>query len=98
MSRNSNKGGAKLASTLQKRMAELQKNLYSIPVQKGEIVQGNKLKLYSVPDAILDRDDYSVCSTIQNIDPLSQGDQVLIVMTEDGDLVVIDKIIDADKI
>ena len=98
MSRNSNKGGAKLASTIQQRMFEMGKGLLPISVQKGEIVKDMKLKLYSVPDAILDRDDYSVCATIFSIGKLSAGDQVLVLATSDVDLVVIDKIIDADKI
>lgn len=65
---NNNKGASSLASVIQRRMAVVSKGTSSVSVEMGEIVQGNKLKLYSIPGAILDRSDYSVCEcvTIRN--------------------------------
>lgn len=67
---NSSKGASSLASVIQRRMAQVAKSGADIgvTVEFGEIVQGDKLKLYSVPGAILDRSDYSVCEcvTIRN--------------------------------
>ena len=97
-SKNSNKGASKLASVLQKRMAQMMVDKTSVIAERGEIVAGRKLKLYSIPDAILDRDDYSVCVAIQDTRPLKKGDQVLIIWTADGEPVVIDKIVEADSI
>lgn len=96
--KNSSKGAAKLASVLQRRMEQVIGGNSSIPVDRGEIMGGKKLKLYSIPDAILDKDDYSVCATIQSTSELKAGDQVLVVWTFDGEPVVIDKIIEADKL
>ena len=94
---NSSKGGAKLASVLHERMKKTFNGNTGVIAERGEIVSGKKLKLYSIPDSILDRDDYSVCVTIQNESPLKVGDRVLILWTNDGEPVVIDKIIEADK-
>lgn len=94
---NSTKGVAKLASVMQQRMAQMLKGGAGVIAERGEIVKGKKLKLYSIPDAILDRDDYSVCVSIQEQSPLKAGDRVLIVWTYDGEPVVIDKITEADK-
>lgn len=95
---NSNKGAAKLASVLQERMAQVIGGHNSIAVDRGEILSGKKLKLYSIPDSILDKDDYSVCDTIHSMSELKAGDQVLVVWTFDGEPVVIDKIVEADKL
>lgn len=94
---NGSKGAARLASVLQKRMSQIINGGTSVVAERGEIVAGNKLKLYSIPDAILDKDDYSVCSTIQKTSPVKKGDQVLILWTFDGEPVVIDKILEADS-
>lgn len=91
-SNNSNKGISSLASVLQRRMSAVGKNISSVNAETGEIVQGNKLKLHSIPKAILKRSDYMVCSTIQKTSPLKTGDRVLIIWTFDGEAVVIDKI------
>ena len=56
------------------------------------------MRLYSIPDAILYKDDYSVCLTIQSMSRLKAGDQVLVLWTFDGEPVVIDKIVEADKL
>lgn len=92
MSNNkSNKGASSLASVIQRRMAAVTKGTSSVSVEFGEIVQSNKLKLYSIPGAILDRSDYSLCEGAKN--ELKTGDKVLIVWTFDGEPVVIDKIV-----
>lgn len=96
--KNSSKGAARLASVLQRRMEQVIDGNSSIPVDRGEIMGGKKLKLYSIPDAILDKDDYSVCATIQSTSELKAGDRVLVVWTFDGEPVVIDKIVEADKL
>lgn len=91
-SKNSNKGISNLASVLQRRMARVNNNTTSVHAETGEIVQGNKLKLHSIPNAILKRSDYLVCSTIRKESSLKTGDRVLIIWTFDGEAVVIDKI------
>ena len=91
-SNNSNKGISNLASVIQRRMAAVGNNISSVNAETGEIMQGNKLKLHSIPNAILKRNDYKVCATIQKTSPLKTGDRVLIVWTFDGEAVVIDKI------
>lgn len=98
MSNNSTKGTAKLAAVIQARMKRTLSNGLNISVERGKIVKGMKLKLYSLPDAILEKDDYSVCYTIQDTRPLQAGDRVLVVWTYDGEPVVIDKLIEADSI
>ena len=98
MSNNSTKGTAKLAKILQLRMSRITSHGSCISADRGEIVSGRKLKLYSLPDAILDRDDYSVCYTVQETRPLQVGDRVLVVWTYDGEPVVIDRLIEADSI
>lgn len=108
---NSNKGISNLASVLQRRMSNVSKNgtNHGVSVEMGEIVQGDKLKLYSIPGAILGRGDYSICQgvTVRNdlkcvCEPtpikekdytLKTGDKVLVVWTFDGEPVVIDKIV-----
>lgn len=95
---NSSKGGAKLAHVIQQRMRTMIERGTSVSVERGEIVSGRKLKLYSIPDAILDKDDYSVCMTVYKESPLKTGDRVLIVWTNDGEPVVIDKITEANKL
>lgn len=95
---NSSKGASKLASVLQSRMAKIISGSSSVNVEKGEILSGKRLKLFSIPDAILDKDDYYVCTSIQKSSPLSKGDMVLVVWTLDGDPVVIDKITEADTL
>ena len=96
MSNKTNKGAAKLASVLQSRMVSVNNRMSPISVERGEILSGRKLKLYSVPDSILDKNDYSVCVTIQKTTPIKKGDRVLVVWTLDGEPVVIDKITEAD--
>ncbi len=95
---NTNKGSSKLASVLQERMFQVFNGNNSVSVDRGEILSGKKLKLYSIPDAILDKDDYSVCATINSTSELKAGNQVLVVWTFDGEPVIIDKIVEADKI
>ena len=96
------KGSAMLASVLQERMAQVSDRHVPVSVETGEILSGYKLKLSSIPGAILDKDDYSVCSTIQQKlpcqkkFPIRPGDKVLIVWTYDGEPVVIDKLYEAD--
>ena len=108
---NSNKGASSLASVIQRRMAQVSQkgSGHGVSVEFGEIVQGNKLKIYSIPGAILDRGDYSICegvmvrdklkckceeSSVRDEDfSLKTGDKVLIVWTFDGEPVVIDKVI-----
>ena len=98
MSNNSTKGAAKLARELQRRMNKTSSSSSGISVERGEIVSGRKLKIYSIPDSILDRDDYSVCYTVYDTRPLQVGDRVLVVWTYDGEPVVIDRLIEADSI
>lgn len=98
MSNNSTKGAAKLARELQLRMNKTSSHNSGVHVERGEIVSGRKLKLYSIPDSILDRDDYSVCYTVYDTRPLQVGDRVLVVWTYDGEPVVIDRLIEADSI
>lgn len=93
MASNSNKGAAMLASILQKRMKEVSKREIGVTIETGEIMAGKKLKLSSLPNEILDKDDYSICTSTK----ISKGDQVLVVWTFDGEPVVIDKILRADK-
>ena len=95
---NSSKGISKLASVLQERMVRVAGRNSSINVEKGEIISGKRLKLYSIPDAILGQDDYMVCVSLQKENPLKVGDLVLVVWTFDGDPIVIDKIADANRI
>lgn len=108
---NSNNGISNLASVIQRRMAQVAKKGagHGVIVEFGEIVQGNKLKIYSIPGAILDRGDYSICEGVYIRDSLKcvcedsptrykdftlkTGDKVLIVWTFDGEPVVIDKVI-----
>jgi hypothetical protein len=97
MANNSSKGAARLADVLQSRMVQVMKHGSGVIVERGEIVKGRKLKLYSIPDSILDRDDYSVCMTVYDARPLKVGDRVLIVWTFDGEPVVIDRIAEADS-
>ena len=103
------KGASSLASVLQRRMAQVSKkgSGHGVTVELGEIVQGNKLKIYSIPGAILDSGDFSICQgvTIRNDIKctcdgrnsedysLKTGDKVLIVWTFDGEPVVIDKVV-----
>lgn len=96
--KNNSKGAAKLASVIQRRMEQVIGGKSSVSVDRGEIMDGNKMRLYSIPDAILDKDDYSVCLTIQSMSRLKAGDQVLVLWTFDGEPVVIDKIVEADKL
>lgn len=104
MSNNSNKGTARFASVLQKRMSQVAGRAAGISVETGEILSGRKLKLSSLPGTILDKDDYSVCASLQtkmpcqNGYPFGPGDQVLVVWTYDGEPVVIDKILRADSL
>ena len=100
------KGVSELASVLQRRMSNVSKKSagHGVTVEMGEIVQGNKLKLYSIPGAILGSGDYSVCEGIYKRNELKceentrdyklkTGDKVLVVWTFDGEPVVIDKIV-----
>lgn len=98
MSNNSSKGASKLANVLHQRMRSVAERASGIVAERGEIMSGKKLKLFSVPDAILDKSDYSVCITIQNEDnPLKEGERVLVVWTMDGEPVVVDRIMEANK-
>lgn len=97
-SSNSTKGTAKLARILQSRMNRTSSHGSGIMAERGEIVSGRKLKVYSLPDIILGRDDYSVCFTVNETRPLQVGDRVLVIWTYDGEPVVIDRIIEADSI
>ena len=95
--KNSSKGAAKLASILQKRMEKVVKGSSSILIDKGEILEKKKLKISSIPDAIIEKNVYLVCAGIKEARPLEVGDQVLVLWTFDGDPVVIDKIEPANK-
>ena len=103
MSNNGTKGAAKLASSIQGRIAEMIARNASVSVEVGEILSDYKLKISSIPGQILDKDDYSVCTTIQRKlpcqkeFPIKPGDRVLVVWTYDGELVVIDKLAAADS-
>lgn len=106
---NSNKGTSSLASVLQRRISMVGRGITGISVEMGEIVHGNKLKLSSIPGAILDRNDYSICAGISTRNSrkcvcedspsagvnysLKTGDKVLIVWTFDGEPVIVDKIV-----
>lgn len=99
---NSRKGVAKFASVLQKRMSQVSQRNTSITVEFGEILEGRKLKVSSLPGTVLDQDDYSVCASLQAKMPcqwrypIEPGDKVLVVWTFDGEPVVIDRILSAD--
>ena len=99
----SDKGSAMLASVLQKRMSQMAGSKITVTVETGEIMAGRKLKLSSLPGSILDKDDYSVCASLQakmpcqSSYPVNVGDQVLVVWTFDGEPVVIDKLLRADR-
>lgn len=101
--KNNSKGAAKLASVLQARMNMVSSGMSMVAIEKGEILSGGKLKLYSIPDSILDKDDYSVCATVarklpcQKEFPIKDGDCVLVAWTYDGEPVVIDKVVTADS-
>lgn len=97
MSNVSSKGASKLASVLQSRMNQMNQRNSTVSVELGAILTGKKLKVDSLPEEVLDKDDYSVCETIVNTEPLKKGDRVLVVWTNDGEPVVIDKIIGADE-
>lgn len=97
MSNNSNRGAYRLADVLQKRMNKTSGHSITVSAEFGEIATGNKLKLDSLPEATLDKDDYSICKTIADTDPLKKDDRVLVVWTDTGEPVVIDKIVSADK-
>lgn len=88
-------GSQKLASVLQSRMAQVAGGSSGIVAERGEIMDGKKLKLYSLPNDILSKSDYSVCSTIEKTASLKAGDQVLVIWTNDCEPVVIDKIKEA---
>ena len=100
---SSNKGSAMLASVLQRRMSQVATGKMSVTIETGEILAGRKLKLSSLPGAILDKDDYSVCAGLQakmpcqDSYPIRVGDQVLVAWTFDGEPVVIDRILRADR-
>lgn len=98
MSNNQSKGANKLAVVLQKRMKAVSKGGVSVSSELGTILAGNKLKLDSLPDAVLDDDDYLVCQTICETKPLEKGDRVLVIWTDDGETVVVDKLIAGDEI
>lgn len=106
---NSKKGAYKLADVLQKRMNEVSGRNISVSSELGTIVQGDKLKLDSLPDVVLNSDDYSVCEKsmievvqdIKSIEPLKvektkklkTGDRVLVIWTGTGEPVVVDRLI-----
>ena len=100
---NASKGASKLASVIQNRMSKVAARASGVVAEKGEILSGKRLKLYSLPDDILDKDDYSVCATItqklpcQKKEPINTGDQVLVIWTYDGEPVVVDRIVDASS-
>ena len=92
------KGASKLASVIHERMDKVAKNKAGIVAERGEILKGRKLKIYSLPEAVLDRRDYSVCATVYSTRALKTGDRVLVVWTNDNEPVVIDRIIEANAI
>lgn len=98
MSNNSSKGAAKLASVLQSRMNKVSGRNVSLTAELGSIIAWKKLIVDSLPDVTLDEDDYCVCQTINETSPLKNGDRVLVIWTNDGDAVVIDKIVEADEL
>lgn len=100
---SSNGGSAMLASVLQKRMSQVVAGKVGVTIETGEIMSGRTLKLSSLPGALLDKDDYSVCASLQSKMPcqsnypIQEGDQVLVAWTFDGEPVVIDRILRADR-
>lgn len=94
---NSSKGAHKLASVLQKRTKSIYGRETSVSAEMGLILSGGRLRIDSIPDAVIDESDYSVCQTISGTEKLKSGDRVLVIWSFDGEPVVIDKIIQADK-
>ena len=84
-------------------MSEVAGQRIGVPLETGEIMAGRKLKLSSLPGHVLDKDDYSVCASLQakmpcqKSYPIKAGDQVLVAWTFDGEPVVIDRILRADR-
>lgn len=89
---NNSKGAYKLATVLQKRMKQVSGRSNDVSSELGSIAPGNKLKVDSLPEFLIDDDDYSVCQSVIKSSPLKSGDRVLVVWTNDGEPVVIDKI------
>ena len=95
---NSTKGASKLAAVLQSRMSAVYTGKSGIVAERGEILKGGKLKLYSLPEFVLDKSDYSVCATVYATRALKNGDRVLVIWTNDNEPVVIDRMIEAEDI
>lgn len=95
---NSTKGASKLALVIQERMSQVVAGKHSIVAERGEILKGGKLKLYSLPEFSLSKGDYSVCATVYATRALKAGDRVLVIWTNDNEPVVIDRMIEADSI
>lgn len=93
MKNNSSAGASKLASIIQQRMNSVAGRTSTVSVELGCVMSGNRIKIDSIPDAIIGADEYSVCKTISETSHLEDGDRILVVWTNTGDLIVIDKII-----
>lgn len=96
-----NKGSAKLASVLQKRMKRISNYGTSINAELGTISSGLGLKLDSLPNVTINRGEYFVCTGVKyvtNTDILEPGDRVLVIWTFDGEIVVVDKILKASSL
>lgn len=94
----SEKGKYKLAMAIQKRIQAMGGNNVAVSSELGTIVDGKKLKVDSLPEEIMDPDDYLICSTVISQTGLSKGDRVLVIWTQDADPVIVDKIIEGDEI
>lgn len=94
-----NKGSAKLASVLQKRMKRISNYGTSINAELGTISSGLGLKLDSLPNVTINRGEYFVCKGVKYVtDILEPGDRVLVIWTFDGEIVVVDKILKASSL
>lgn len=112
MGANSSKGAAKLASVLQGRMNKVSNRSAIVAAEMGVILDGNKLKVDSIPDNVLMPDDYSVGSNLYCLqhygcihaegekcpskclkNGLHKGDRVLVIWTNDGEPIIVDRIV-----
>lgn len=88
---NSSKGASRLAEILQLRIKAVMKRSLTVTAEFGAITGGKCLKVDSLPDYHLSRNDYSVCSAYEK--EMEEGDRVLVIWTNDGEPVVLDKIV-----
>lgn len=86
--KNSSHGASRLAAVLQERMKSVNNHEGDVAAELGNIGKNNGLRVDSLPGITMDTGDYSTCSSYK---PKS-GDRVLVIWTNDGEPVVIDKI------